>query len=154
MALVETVENNGEKFHLMNVSEGVGPTYGQNDDVMLVKALLKIVLSMNGYSHERLPEPTSGTFDPLTKENIRLWQKRFNQFNESGGSSSRLTVDGRVSRARGKFSWGTNRPWTIVTLNWFAGIYVRMYGFKSAAHAISTMYPHLAAILKIDPSTL
>jgi hypothetical protein len=150
MAVVETMENNGEKFHVMNVSEAVGPAYGEDDDVMLVKALLKIVLSMNGHPPSKLPEATSGTLDAQTKANIKHWQRRYNQLSESSKNPSRLTVDGRVSRAQGRFAWGSNRPWTIITLNSFAGTYARMYGFTSAAHAIAMMYPHLAKILKLD----
>jgi hypothetical protein len=153
MANVDVVENNGEKLYLMNVTEAVGPNYGLSDDVVLVKALLNIVLSMNAYPADKLPDPNSGTLDKKTKDGIKAWQQRFNQLCESNGNPNRLSVDGRVSRARGKFSWDKNRPWTIVTLNSFAGEYCRLYGYKNAADFIAATYPHLAGILKLDPST-
>lgn len=151
MAHVEAIENNGEKSHIMNVSMAVGPHWGQEDDVMLVKALLEIVLiNMHWAGGAELSSSRSGTLDAKTKKNIKLFQKNFNQLAASLKNAERLSVDGRVSRARGQVSWDKNRPWTIVKLNATASYCVKMHGYKSAAEAIAQFYPHIAQTLKLD----
>ena len=153
MAHVEKVaELNGEESRIMNVSEGVGPNWGMPDDVMLVKALLETPLLYWGADPGTLSSPTSGTLDENTKKNVKVFQKKFNQSAKSLGNPERLTEDGRVSRARGQVSWDKNRPWTIVKLNAVTSWYLRMKGGKSAAEMIVVLYPHLADILKLDPS--
>jgi hypothetical protein len=153
MASVDVIDANGERLNLMNVTQGVGPHYGTEDDVMLVKALLSVVLGAWGHPDSTLPEATSGTLDEQTKKNIKIYRQKFNDNCKTGKLAARLTVDGRVSRARGYYSWDRNHPWTICTLNTEAGLCARMNGFKNAAHLVITAYPHLAKILKIDPNT-
>jgi len=151
MAHVEIIENNGEKSRIMNVTEAVGPNWGQEDDVILVKVLLEIVLiNMRWVEPGALSSTRSGTLDDLTKKNIKTFQQKFNETAKNLNNSERLTVDGRVSRARGRSSWDKNRPWTITKLNSTASWCVRNHGFSSAADAIVKFYPHLAAILKLD----
>src|SRR5688572_20532753 len=117
MAHVEEIEDKGEKVHMMNVSMAVGPNWGNQDDVMLVKALLEIVLiNMRWAGGSELSSSRSGTLDQKTVKNIKLFQKKFNEMATSASNPERLTVDGRVSRARGQVSWDKNRPWTIAKL--------------------------------------
>lgn len=151
MAQVEVVEQNGEQVHMMNVTQAVGPTWGQQDDVILVKVLLEIVLiNMRWVQPGELSSSVSGTLDDKTKKNIKIFQQKFNEFAKSNRHPERLEVDGRISRARGHASWDKNRPWTIAKLNQTASFCVRMHGYKSAAEAIVQFYPHLAKILKLD----
>lgn len=152
MAYIEVLEENGDQSRIMNVTAGVGPDWGMPEDVMLVKALLQIVLINMGYPATKLSSSHSGTLDKPTKENIKVFQQKFNTNAKSLGNPERLTVDGRVSRARGHVSWDKNHPWTIVKLNALASWYVRARGFRSAADAIVKFYPHIAKILKLDPA--
>jgi hypothetical protein len=153
MAHVEIIEQNGDQSRIMNVTEGVGPNWGMKDDVMLVKALLEIVLiNMRWVQPGELSSTTSGTLDDKTKKNIKTFQKKFNEMAKGLNNPERLSVDGRVSRARGHFSWDKNCPWTIVKLNATASFCVRRHGFKSAADAIVKFYPHVAEVLNLDSS--
>lgn len=155
MAQIDIIEHNGEEKHLMNVTEAVGPKWGMPDDVMLVKALLEIVLiNMRWTDPAALSSTTSGTLDAKTKENIKTFQRKFNEAAKGGNHPEVLTVDGRVSRARGSASWDKNRPWTISKLNEMASFCVRMHGYKSAAEAIAQFYPHVAKVLKLDPGNV
>lgn len=151
MAFVEEIQDNEDRSHIMNVSMAVGPNWGNQDDVMLVKALLEIILiNMRWASGSELSSSRSGTFDEKTKKNIKLFQKKFNETATSLSNPERLSVDGRVSRARGQVSWDKNRPWTIVKLNATASYCVKMHGYESAAAAIAQFYPHVAQVLKLD----
>ena len=153
MPHVEVVEQNGDRSRIMNVTEAVGPSWGMQDDVILVKVLLEIVLiNMRRTQSGALSSTKSGTLDDKTKKNIRLFQQKFNDMAKGLYNPERLTVDGRVSRARGQVSWDKNRPWTIAKLNETASLCVRMHGYKSLADAVVKFYPHLAQILKLDPS--
>ena len=154
MAHVEEIEQNGEKLAMMNVTAAVGPDWGAPNDVMLVKALLQLVLINMGIPGDQTSSSHSGTLDPLTKKNIKLFQTRFNEYAKGLGNPERLTVDGRVSRARVHASWDRNRPWTIAKLNSLASFYVRARGYSSAAAAIVQFYPHIAKILKLDASNV
>lgn len=155
MAQVEVVEQNGEQVHMMNVTEAVGPNWGMQDDVILVKVLLEIVLiNMKWIQPGDLSSSRSGTLDGKTKKNIKVFQQKFNETATNSNHPERLTVDGRISRARGHASWDRNRPWTIAKLNQLASWCVRMHGFKSAADAVVKFYPHLAQILKIDANNV
>lgn len=117
---------------------------------MLVKALLTVPLMAWGYDPHTLALPNSGALDDSTKKNIKIFQQKFNEFAKGLGNPERLTVDGRVSRARGHFSWDKNRPWTIVKLNAVTSWYIRMRGGKSAGEFIANVYPDVAKILKLD----
>jgi hypothetical protein len=151
MAQVDIVDQNGEKLQMMNVTEAVGPEWGQPDDVILVKVLLEIVLvNMRWCPPGDLSSTHSGTLDAKTKKNIRLFQSKFNEVAKQLGNAERLTVDGRISRARGTASWDRNRPWTISKLNATASFCVQQHGFKNAADAVVKFYPHLAAILNLN----
>ena len=45
MAHVEIVaDRNGEKSKILNVTDAVGPTWGMEEDVLLVKTLLEVPL--------------------------------------------------------------------------------------------------------------
>lgn len=151
MAKVEIIEGNNQKWYLMNVTGAVGPQWGMEDDVILVKVLLEIVLTnLRWVQPNELSPTTSGTLDYKTKKNIKSFQQKFNEFAKGFNNPERLVADGRVSRARGSFSWDRNRPWTIVKLNETASWCVRRHGYKSAADAVVKFYPHLAKILKLD----
>jgi hypothetical protein len=155
MAQVDIIKVDGQDMYLMNVTQPVGPNYGGPEDVMLVKALLEGAFDFWGWrSYIIVSPPTSGTFDKTTQDNIKIYQKKFNEWMTSSGNQSRLTVDGRVSRARGQYSWDKSHPWTITTLNTIVGIHARNWGLNSAADHLVSAYPHLAQILKIDPNTL
>lgn len=151
MAQVDVVEQNGEQLHMMNVTAAVGPDWGMHDDVILVKVLLEIVLiNMRWCAPGDLGSTNSGTLDGKTKKNIKLFQSKFNEVAKQLSNPEQLTVDGRVSRARGTASWDKNRPWTIAKLNSTASFCVQQHGYKNAAEAVVQFYPHLAKILKLD----
>ena len=137
---------------IMNVTEAVGPKWGMPDDVMLVKALLATALPEYGVPPSNCSSPSSGTLDSQTLRNIKLFQENVNTVNTAFKSPQRLSVDGRVSRARGHFSWDKNHPWTIAYLNYSASLTARKYGWKSFADMVVELYPHLADILKLDPA--
>jgi hypothetical protein len=151
MAQIDVLEQGGEQLHMMNVTAGVGPDWGMHDDVILVKVLLEIVLvNMRWCPPGDLSSTQSGTLDDKTKKNIKLFQSKFNEAAQQLGNPERLTVDGRVSRARGTASWDKNRPWTISKLNATASFCVQQHGFKNAADAVVKFYPHLAKILNLN----
>ncbi len=154
MAQVDVIKVDSQDMYLMNVTAGVGPNWGMPDDVRLVKALLIHSFIFWGLPTDNLSNPTAGTLDKNTQENIRTYQKYFNEWAKSSVNPTRLTSDGRVSRARGQTSWDKNRPWTIVTMNVVVGLSARLNGLKSAAELVIESNPELAEILKIDPSTL
>jgi hypothetical protein len=151
MAVLDEINYNGRKARIMNVSQAVGPNWGGHEDVILVKVLLEIVLvNMRWCEPGALSSSHVGTLDDKTKKNIKLFQQKFNDTSKAMNNPQRLSVDGRVSRARGEYSWDRNRPWTIVKLNETASFCVRMHGYKSAADAVAQFYPHLAKILKLE----
>lgn len=146
-------KEDGTEIVLLNVSNAVGPHHGAVDDVILVKALLKIALEWWNLE-ETFPEPSSGTLDAQTKENIKRFQAKFNSFAKTYGSPKRLTVDGRVSHARGIFSWDENHPWTIVMLNEIVDSSATLKGYESGPQMVVSLFPHLAGILKLYPQKL
>lgn len=151
MAHVEVISQiNGDKARIMNVTEAVGPKWGMPDDVVLVKALLATVLPEFGVPASNCSSPTSGTLDSQTLRNIKLYQESVNSVNQAFKSSQRLAVDGRVSRARGNFSYDKNHPWTISYLNYNASLTAQKYGWSSFAALVVEIYPNLAEILKLD----
>ena len=152
MAQIDVINDNTGQSRIMNVTEAVGPNWGLPEDVMLVKALLQIVLINMGHPASKTSGSQAGTLDQQTKDNIKVFQQKFNQVAKSLGNAEQLTVDGRVSRARGSASWDKNRPWTIAKLNELASFYCRGRGFSSAADAMVKFYPHVAKILKLDPA--
>jgi|GEM_PF-4459201 len=154
MASVDIVEDNGEKFFLMNVTERVGRfnSLNKGDDAQLVKALLVYALGSLGHPPARLPAPTTGTLDEQTKSNILIYQQKMNNLAKSQKKPARLQENGIVSHARGKYRWDTNRFWTIVALNIHVGEIGRALGFKGAAHLIIKTFPYMAGVLKIDPN--
>lgn len=150
MASIDDIDLNGQKIQLMNVSQPVGPFNGLSDDVMLVKALLNVALGDLGVDDSELPLPTAGTLDAATKKNIKLFQRTINELNQSISNPERLSVDGRVSRARGRFSFDRNRPWTISVLNTHVKLAAERRGFRSALEMVTKVFPLLPRVLDVD----
>jgi len=151
MAHVEIVAvGNGEKSKILNVTDAVGPSWGIEEDVMLVKTLLEVPLYSWGVNPGTQHLVMVGTLDEKTKANIKIFQTKFNEYTKGFGSPERLTVDGRVSRARGQVSWDKNRPWTIAKMNAVTSYFVRMQGVKSVAQYVLMRNPYLAGIMDLD----
>lgn len=138
----------------LNVTSGVGPDWGEESDVMLVKIFLDVILndsdwgSGTGYTFS----PIVGTFDAPTKNNIKSFQTKFNEIAVQKNSVVRLTVDGRISPARA-YQWAANRPWAIVTMNFFVHQIVKnKMMYKSPADYIYWRYTDFARLLNITPN--
>lgn len=141
MAKVETLDVSGGKMEILNVSQPVGPFRGELDDVIAVKGLLFIALGDLGVDESRLVRPFAGTLDEMTKANIKLFQQKINELNKSIRNPERLTVDGRISRARGRFSFDRNRPWTIAVLNVHVKLAAERRGFSSMMRFLTSIFP-------------
>lgn len=150
--MAEITKING--LPILNVTTAVGPDWGNESDVMLVKIFLDVILtdsdwgSGTGYT----PSPIVGTFDTTTKNNIKSFQTKFNEIAVQKNSSVRLTADGRVSRARA-YEWAANRPWAIITMNFFVHQIVKNKKmFKSPADYIYWNYTDFARLLNLTPN--
>src|SRR5918992_2568079 len=106
----------------LNVSQVVGGPDGLNlpGDVMVVQALLLFLGDFWRGFPERECAPVTGSFDTVTRNAIKKYQKLHNK--ERSKALGRLVPDGRISPARGNrlLFGGGNYTWTIITLNFWA----------------------------------
>lgn len=144
MPVIENVKDfagDGDTW-IANVSTSVG-TRGINSpaDVLLINNLLNIAnfgLKFRNYADM----PLAGTsITAKLPEAIAAFQKKYNSLKQA----AKVTVDGRISPARGNAFFRKNQVWTIVALNKYAVLSYITNPLKSSLITLST--PYLEQIL-------
>jgi hypothetical protein len=137
---------------ILNVSRSVGKGgFNDPEDVIVVKAFIWYIGQYDGFdSMVRIPYPAFGNVDDVG-ELIHAFQKWRNFADyQCRGSINRLTVDGRVSRANGRYVWGTNHPWAIFHMNYAALRIAHEQNENSGIEAIAKKLPHLAYLFDVN----
>jgi len=117
--LLAPLETNAELPVFFNVNGVVGasPAENRREDVLLVQFLFKMVADRPPVN--MIPEHraimravnVTGTCDSATIEAIKLVQTKKKAVNPG------IIIDGRVSSAKGGYSYSGNAAWTIAIIN-------------------------------------
>lgn len=132
-----------------NVSAAVGSARAANqqDDVMVVQALLMTVCVHSKWNDPKELSAPTGTFDAKTAKAILDFQRYAQE--DLYGKREFISQDGRISPALGRRRWGYNALWTIVALNDAARFHLANAGIEiEPADYIRAAWPQIASALE------
>ena len=132
-----------QQTEIINVSAAVGANgVNNNEDVIVVQALLKYALERDPYfQNEEFPEPC-GAFLKTTAKLIKKYQR----YQSRNGQN--VPIDGRIDPLKGgMYAYGSNKWWTIYALNIEAMKPALLSGHKSPIEGICNRWSFIRSIL-------